>query len=188
MLKQLILKDSEEVLKIVRQYALVYFWKAVFVFILILVDFFFMFWLLNKGWWGSLIFILVLFIAVFLGVRWYIIWHYNVFVITNKRVIDIYQKGIFSRDVSEIMLSKVLDVSYQRKGILQTIFKYGNIYLQVAGNEIKLVIAKIKNPQETQRILSDYVQESEEEEVFDDGVKENEKIDKDKILDELYKD
>lgn len=186
LIKQLILKDDEEVLKIVRQYALVYFWKAFFVVLLILVDFFFMFWLVSKGWWGSLIFMLVLLIAVFLGARWFVIWYYNIFVITNKRVIDIYQKGIFSRDVSEIMLSKMLDVSYQRKGILQTIFKYGNIYLQVAGNEIKLVIAKIKNPQEVQRILSDYVQETEE--VMEEEAEEDETIDKDEAIKELFED
>jgi Bacterial PH domain len=55
-------------------------------------------------------------------------------IVTSERVIDIDQKGIFNREINELPLSSLEDVSFKQVGFLSTVFNYGNIILQTAGS------------------------------------------------------
>ena len=59
----------------------------------------------------------------------------NELIITNENIIEITQKGIFHKDVSQLNLAKIQDVSATHKGIFATIFKYGNITIETAGEK-----------------------------------------------------
>ena len=54
-------------------------------------------------------------------------------VVTNERVIDIDQTGLFTREVNEMPLGNIEDVSYKQAGFWGTIFNFGNVILQTAG-------------------------------------------------------
>lgn len=53
--------------------------------------------------------------------------------ITNKEVVQVLQRGLFSRKVSRLDLSNVEDVTADQHGILQSIFNYGTLTIQTAG-------------------------------------------------------
>ncbi len=153
------LLENEKVIIVLRRYGLTYFWQGFLIFILIVAPFFFMFWLFSRGWWGIALFSALLALALFLLVRALYFWHHNAFVITNKKVIDIYQVGSLEKIVTEVQLDKIHNVSYIIKGLSPTIFRYGKIKIQTVGGEVDLEFNRVKNPAKIQAALSAVLQQ-----------------------------
>ena len=148
-------RAGEEVVAVVRHYGLT-FWHKIFAVVLLLgLTFFFLFPLFAWGYWGEIIFFLLIFIAALYVLQIFIFWYYNAFVVTNMRVVDIDQRGMFSRIVSETMLENIQDVSYRRKGICQTIFRYGDVIIEIAGTDTGLEIKNVRRPERVQQLISD---------------------------------
>jgi len=105
---------------------------------------------------GSLLFffgVLWLFIA---WITFMVIWtnyYLDVWIITNKRIIDIEQYGLFSRDLSEFRLDRIQDVTIEVKGILPTLLKFGDIHVQTAGESREFVIKSIPRPYKFRDVL-----------------------------------
>lgn len=149
------LKAEEEVIKLQRQYHLTYAWCYLISFSVILLVFFFLFPLFRLGWWGVLIFILLLTAAILFILRTFIMWSLNAILITNKRVIDFDQRGVFHKNVSEITFDNIADISYNTKGILPTLFKYGNVKVKTTSVDNNLELKKVHYPDEMQELLVD---------------------------------
>jgi hypothetical protein len=148
-------RAGEEVITIVRHYGLT-FWHKIFAVILLLgLTFFFLFPLFAWGYWGEIIFFFLIFLAALYALQIFIFWYYNAFVVTNMRVIDIDQRGLFERIVSEMTLEKIQDVSYCHKGICQTIFRYGDVRIEIAGTDTGLEIKNVRRPGRAQQLISD---------------------------------
>lgn len=75
-------------------------------------------------------------------------YYLDVIRITNMRILDVDQKGLFNRDIATMRLSNIQDVNVESKGFFATIFKYGNIKIQSAGEDAEFVIRYIANPEE----------------------------------------
>jgi uncharacterized membrane protein YdbT with pleckstrin-like domain len=58
-------------------------------------------------------------------------------IISNKNLTQIIQKGLFRRQVSELSMADVEDVSAAKNGILQTVFNYGDLVVETAGETEK---------------------------------------------------
>jgi uncharacterized membrane protein YdbT with pleckstrin-like domain len=78
--------------------------------------------------------------------------------ITDKRIIDIQQEGFFSRKVSEQYLDRVQDVSSEVSGIIPTIFRYGSVKVQTAGEHPQFIFEDVPNPEEIRRLIMSSVQ------------------------------
>lgn len=154
MIKKLNLKENEKIVKIVRCYSITYFFPILITLFLIAAPFFFLFLLFSLGVLGMIIFLFVLFTGIIYGVREFVLWYFNVFVITNQRVIDIDQRGCFDRIVSEAPFEKIQDISYRIKGVFQTLFHYGNIQIQTAGTALKLEFKNIYQPEKIQELIT----------------------------------
>lgn len=76
----------------------------------------------------------------------FIEFHLDLWIVTNDRLLDIEQKSLFHRTVSEVDLYQIQDASSEIKGIFPTIFNYGNIVLQTAGPVPKFVFRSVANP------------------------------------------
>jgi uncharacterized membrane protein YdbT with pleckstrin-like domain len=92
-------------------------------------------------------FILFLFventILLILWIYGFIIWidyYFDIWVITTERIINIEQKGLFVRRVSELKFAKVQDVTAEVEGFLPTILNYGDVKVQTAGEEENLFL------------------------------------------------
>ncbi len=155
LIKKINLKEGEEIKSIVRHYGLTFWPQILAILLLLTTPFFLLFPLFKKGYWGVAVFLFLIFFGIFYGLRELVIWYYNAFVITNKRIIDIDQRGLFERIVSEAPYEKIQDVSYRLKGIFQTLLHYGSIYIQTAGAAAVIEIRNIKNPEKVQELISD---------------------------------
>jgi len=85
---------------------------------------------------------------------WYFFteWKNNIWVITNKRLID--EWGVFTKSLKETPLEKINNVSY-KKDILGMVFNYGTIYVQSAAEDGATVMKMIPNPEEFLRKISE---------------------------------
>lgn len=65
----------------------------------------------------------------------YTVYRQNKIVLTNMHFIQITQSGLFGRTLSKLSLDELQDVRGSRKGVFGTIFNYGEILIETAGNE-----------------------------------------------------
>lgn len=71
----------------------------------------------------------------------------DVWIVTNRRIIDSTQHGFFSRTISELHLSRVQDTSVEIKGVVQTFFKFGDLQVQTAATEEKFKFSQVPHPE-----------------------------------------
>lgn len=86
-------------------------------------------------------------------------YYLDVWVITNERVLSLEQKGIFSRRVSELRLSRIQDVSSEVKGMWETFLHFGNVQIQTAGEQANFLFHQVPNPYEVSERLMRLVDE-----------------------------
>ncbi len=86
-----------------------------------------------------------LFVWLF-GLTAFLDYFLDVWIITDRRIIDIEQKALFSRTVSELELHRVQDVTAEVKGFFPTMFDYGNVYIQTAAEKERFIFKQIPNP------------------------------------------
>ena len=82
-------------------------------------------------------------------------WAQTVFLITDRRVIDVEQKGFFHRVVTEARYDQLDEVSYRVKGIFPTLFHYGTIKLQLSGSAADILVMHVKRPDRLTNLLND---------------------------------
>lgn len=149
------LKDGEEVLAILRNHWITRFWRGVLVLLLVIAPFFFMIPLFGFGIIGSAIFALSIFSGMYLGGREFFLWYWNAFIVTDMRVIDIDQRGWFSRTVSEADLERIQDVSFSVRGIRGAVFGFGSLLIQTAGATANLELSAAADPKEAHHLITE---------------------------------
>jgi uncharacterized membrane protein YdbT with pleckstrin-like domain len=83
----------------------------------------------------------------------WISWFYSVFIVTDQRLIQITQKGLFHRSVVDIGLNQIQMVNYSIAGFQETLLGFGTITMQTYLGE--LVIHEVHHPTKIQKkILS----------------------------------
>jgi len=101
---------------------------------------------------GGLAFGLILFAYYF------VMWYFTVYIVTSERIRQITQKGLFGKDVVELRLAKIQNISYNIPGLTGEIFKFGTIVVQTFVGD--LVIHKVEHPSEIYNKLQDAVHEA----------------------------
>lgn len=104
---------------------------------------------------GGLVGGTILGILVFLP-DW-ISWHFSVFIITNQRLIQITQRGLFHRSVVDMGLNQIQMVNYEVSGVEQTLLGFGTMIMQTLVGD--LVIHEIHHPAKIQRKILEILRE-----------------------------
>jgi signal transduction histidine kinase len=81
----------------------------------------------------------------------WISWHFSVFIVTDKRLIQITQKGMFNRSVIDMGLNQIQMVNYEVAGLQETLLGFGTIMMQTFVGD--LVIHEIHHPAKIQKKL-----------------------------------
>lgn len=87
--------------------------------------------------------------AVYWGVRAYFHWYRyqnDIWVITNQRLVDSLKKNWFDHQMASADLVDVQDIRVEKSGMLQTMFNFGNVRCQTAGEVPNFVLAGIPGP------------------------------------------
>lgn len=114
-------------------------------------------WMVGLGWYpdsGSLGYAIIVMLGalyyIFLAILLYGFWlnyYLDMFIVTNKRVVDVEQRGLLSRTVSEQPLYRIQDVTSEVDGAMAHLFRYGNVYIQTAGEKERFIFEQIDNPE-----------------------------------------
>ncbi len=86
----------------------------------------------------------------FVWTMFFVAWtnyYLDVVVITNKRLVDMEQFVLFSRDEVVIPLNSVEDVKIEVLGFIATLFNFGNLQIQSAGAARETIATKIRKPE-----------------------------------------
>lgn len=73
-------------------------------------------------------------------------WYYNVYIVTNERVIDYDFIPFASRAVAETVLTSVQDVKEKSIGFLPSLFNYGEVSIYSAADRNVITFEAVPNP------------------------------------------
>lgn len=163
---------NEEVLKVIHRS-----WFNIasqYFIVLVAVSFFvgsFMFYpLLFPQFGGSSYSALFLFIInTFALATWiycFLIWidyYFDIWIITTEKIINIEQKGLFVRKVSEIKYEKIQDVSVEVTGMLETVINFGDVFVQTAADTDNINFRKISDPYAVKNLIVSLQKKKESE-------------------------
>jgi hypothetical protein len=92
-----------------------------------------------------------LLLGAFIMLPSWIGWYFSVFIVTDQRLIQINQKGLFHRSVIDMGLSQIQMVNYQVSGLQETLLGFGTIMMQTFVGD--LIIHEIHHPASIQKKL-----------------------------------
>ena len=113
-------------------------------------------------WYGWLLWSWYLFVFGFVFTR-FLWWYFNIYVVTNERVVDIDFVGLLYKRVSDAHLSKIQDVTYDVRGFIGVLFHYGDVYVQTAAEEREFDFHAVPHPDRVASKITELVRLEEME-------------------------
>ena len=111
-------------------------------------------------------------VAFVLGVYWLFVWmaafsdfmryFLDIWIITNKRIIDVEQHNFFDREVTSLFLDRVEDVTMEQIGFFHTLLGFGTVTAQSAGATEKITLPGIGSPKHIRDVLMEHVAKFED--------------------------
>lgn len=98
----------------------------------------------------------------------FIIWYFTYYIVTDERIRQITRRGFFGKDVVELRLSKIQNISYNIPGFFGEIFQFGTIVIQTLVGD--LVIRNVEHPSKIYNKLQDAVATVVKESEYDQEV------------------
>lgn len=92
----------------------------------------------------------------------FIDYYLDMWVITNHRIVDIVQTGLFARTISELELYKIQDVRSDVRGLFPTVFNYGDLVVQSAGAKIHFHFDDVHRPHHLRKELIERIRQDSE--------------------------
>lgn len=165
-------EDGESILRIIHKHPLTLVRDMYVSIIVFFVSLVVMLGYFQYGIWYIFVASFIFFIAsVVFGFYSFFVWDRDVYILTDRRIIDVEQKSLFSKSQKEAKYEKVQDTHIEISGIFGAIFRYGNLSIQTA-SETSLTFYDIPDPVSVQKLVTDLVSKSQAED--EEEVDENE--------------
>lgn len=87
--------------------------------------------------------------AIFTWLYVFLLWidyYLDVWIVTNERIVNVEQKGLFVRNVSELKISKIQDITTEVMGFIPTVLNFGDVHIQTAGEESRFLFRNVPDP------------------------------------------
>ncbi len=82
-------------------------------------------------------------------------WYFNVYIVTNLRIVDVDFYNLINKKVSDAYLTKIQDVSYTTFGVWRMLFNYGDVFVQTASEVPEFDFLAVPYPEKVVKILAD---------------------------------
>lgn len=93
----------------------------------------------------------------------FLLWYFNVYILTNERIVDFDFRGLLNKSTSYAFLKQIEDVDPKILGFFPTFFHYGNVVLQTAAEVPEFEFEKVARPDEVAREILEQVRHEEKE-------------------------
>jgi uncharacterized membrane protein YdbT with pleckstrin-like domain len=87
-----------------------------------------------------------------------VMWYFTIYIVSDQRIRQVTQRGFFGKDVVELKLSKIQNISYTIPGFTGEIFGFGTIVIQTFVGD--LVVHKVEHPDKIYNKLQDAVEKA----------------------------
>lgn len=85
----------------------------------------------------------------------FLYWYFNVYIITNKNIVDVDFHSILFKNIDVAPLRNVEDISSSMGGTLQAIFHFGNVFVQTAGASRNIDFVDVPSPHKVADFILD---------------------------------
>lgn len=110
------------------------------------------------------VFILFWYLITFaIAFEHFLSWYFNVFIITEERVVDIDMYNLLYTKTSEAKISMIQDITATQGGVSQTVFNYGTVLIQTAAEIPVIKVELIPDPRLVIKVLQQMRGEEEQE-------------------------
>jgi predicted membrane protein len=137
-------RKGEEVICIFRRHIATSF-KGILWLIILVTGGFLQALLIPNNQYGLLICIIAIVLGFLGAVYSWLLWYCSYYIITNERLRQTRQKGLFKVSVVDLELENIINMSYGVHGIFATMFDYGSILIQTEAGD--LVISMVSHPE-----------------------------------------
>jgi uncharacterized membrane protein YdbT with pleckstrin-like domain len=132
---------------------------------------------IAHGQYATLFIFLENLFFMFIWMTFFLVWvdyYFDVWIVTDQRIVNIEQKGLFSREVSELELEKIQDITTSVNGIISTFLNFGDLQVQTAAEQERFLFHNIPDPYEVKNIIMNLHKNNEKkkESEFGDMIKE----------------
>ncbi len=83
----------------------------------------------------------------------FLVWFFNVYIVTNKRIVDVDFFNLFYKQISSTTIDNIQDVTQKRGGVAQLLFNYGDLVIETAGENPSFEFTAIPNPNLVQKTI-----------------------------------
>lgn len=73
-------------------------------------------------------------------------WYFNIYIVTERRIVDIDFLHLLYKEFSEARLEKIQDISFRSSGIVATLFDYGDVFVETAGETPNIDFHSVPRP------------------------------------------
>lgn len=116
--------------------------------------FLFMFKIFQIGILGVALFFIAFIFLAFLFASRVIAWYGTLSILTTRRLLSIRRVSLLKKHVTEVLLQNISELSYSTKGIIQTIFRFGNVQMTIFATNSKFTIHNVPHPQDIMDVIS----------------------------------
>jgi len=148
-------REGESVEEIVKNHPLVLFWPLVKVVVLVAIPIAILIFL-GAGTIFSVATFICIILAIAVFSRAYYLFSSSMLLVTSQRILYLDQRSFFRRMVIESNLDKIQDVTSDTKGMIRTLFDFGDVIIRTAGGAAgsEIVIKNIASPYEIQQTIT----------------------------------
>ena len=93
----------------------------------------------------------------------FLTWFFNVYIVTDERIIDIDFFNLIYKEVSDANIDKIQDVTYKMGGVIRTLFNYGDVMVQTASEVPNFEFIAVPKPDKVAKVLQDLRIEEQQE-------------------------
>ncbi len=90
-------------------------------------------------------------------------WYFNVYIVTNERIIDVDWHSVVYINVAGTLLSKIEDANFTQVGVVPGLFDYGDVRVETAGADPNIEFANVPHPQLVLRKIHELMQKEDRE-------------------------
>lgn len=92
-------------------------------------------------------------------------WFFNVYIITDERVVDVDFLSLIYKNVSSAKLDNIEDITATSGGALRAVFDFGTVTIQTAGAEVEFQFENVPFPSRVTSLLNELLIEEEREKI-----------------------
>ncbi len=80
-------------------------------------------------------------------------YYLDIWIVTDQRIVDVEQNGLFNRKISEFRLDMIQDVTIKVPSLFATMFGYGDINIQTASEASKFDFRGVAHPEAMRTLI-----------------------------------